>query len=264
MDLASGSRRVGAGAVAVVVLAAVAVLWRLGYIGPDATSPIVSPAPASVAVGTGRQIVAGYGMPIGAGNGNSHMINPATGDYRTVEGNLHTVSPDLRWAILSVERLGELPQVFDFWLYDTVAGRKTLHLGQLTFTHVRWSADGRWLSFARVKLLNKQDSCVDEVRFVEVETSREHKVPLPCDHGRVVPLGWTLDNSGLSFSMSVVHPTGEVTTSAGTPAVYGPHLIASDSAADARLRQLAGDGGQVFLAPAATLPAAAVAKAVPA
>jgi hypothetical protein len=259
MDPASGSRRLGAGAVAVVVLVAVAVLWRLGYIGPDETSPIVSPAPASAAGAAGPRIVAGYGMPIGYGDGNSHVINPVTGDYRAVDGNLHTVSPDLRWAVLSVERVGELPQAFDFWLYDTVTGRRTLHLGQLPFTHVNWSADGRWLSFARVKLLNKQDSCVDEVRFVEVETSREHKVPIPCEHGRIVPLGWT--DAGLSFSTTVLLPTGEMTPVVGSPVIYGPDLLGADSAA--RLRELAGDGGQVFLAPAAALPSTAAASAIP-
>jgi hypothetical protein len=259
MDLASGGRRLGAGALVAVVLAAVAVLWKLGYIGPDATSVIVSPAPASAAAaGSGPKIVAGYGLPIGFGDGDSHVINPVTGDYREVAGNLHTVSPDLRWAVVSVERVGELPQAFDFWLYDTVLGRRTLHLGQLPFSHVSWSADGRWLSFARVKLVNKQDSCVDQVRFVEVETSREHQVALDCDHGRVAPLGWTTDNVGLSFSTTVVQPTGEVINSSGMSAVYGPA-----PAAKAGLAQLAGDGAQVFLAPAAVLPAAAAAKAVP-
>lgn len=259
MDLASGSKRLGAGAVVAVVLVAVAVLWKLGYIGPDATSVIVSPAPVSAAAaGSGPKIVAGYGLPIGFGDGDSHVIDPLTGDYREVEGNLHTVSPDLHWAVVSIERPGELPQAFDFWLFDTVTGRRTLHLGQLPFSHVSWSADGRWLSFARVKLVNKQDSCVDEVRFVEVETSREHKVPLDCDYGRVAPLGWTTDNVGLSFGTTVVQPTGEVINSSGMSAVYGP-----DPAAKAGLSQLAGDGAQVFLAPAAALPEAAAAKAVP-
>ncbi|MEV4619688.1 hypothetical protein AB0J74_13380 [Asanoa sp. NPDC049573] len=262
MDLASGGRRAGAGVVVAVLLAAAAVLWRLGYIGPDATSPIVSPAPAPAVAAAGPQIVAAYGMPIGYGEVAAQVIDPTTGDYRTVAGNLHTVSPDLRWAIMSVERVGELPQLFDFWLYDTVHGRRALHLGQLPYSHVRWSADGRWLSFARVKAANKQDHCADQVRFVEVETSRETKVALECDHDRVVPLGWT--DAGLSFGTTVVRPTGEVVATPSTPAVYGPHPLAADSPADAGLRQLAGDGAQVFLAPAAALPAAAAARAVPA
>jgi hypothetical protein len=258
-------RKAAVASIAVVVLlVAIGTLWRLGVVGATSTSPVVSPAPAAspTVVGTGRQIVAGYGMPIGYGDGNSHVINPTTGEYRSVKGNLHTVSPDLRWAVLSVERIGELPQAFDFWLYDTAVGRNVKHLGKLPFTHVRWSADGKWLSFSRVKLLDKEDSCVDQVRFVEVATGGSQNVALPCAYDRVVPLGWTFDDPGLVLSATVVHPNGEVQTSLGTPALYGPHVVAPDSPSDAQFRQLVGDGGQVFLAPSSALPPAVVDKAV--
>jgi hypothetical protein len=59
----------------------------------------------------------------------------------------------------------------------------------------------------------------------------------------------------------VLLPTGEMTPVVGSPAIYGPEFLAADSAA--RLRELAGDGGQVFLAPAAALPSTAAASAIP-
>lgn len=267
MRLLSGRQATVIGIGLVVVLTAVGALWRLGLFGAPSASSIVPSAPAGLPARADgqRQIVAAYGMPIGYGDGKSHVLDPTSGEYRSVAGNLHTVSPDLRWAVLSVERIGESPQVFDFWLYDTVAGSRGKHLGRLPFTHVRWSGDGRWLSFARVKHLNKQDSCVDQVRFVEVATGRSNEVPLTCELDRVVPLGWSIDNPGLVLpagrdSFTVVSPKGEVATSTGTPAIYGPHQDVDGSfprfeLGASRVRvHLVDRVPQVFVAPASALP----------
>src|ERR1700754_5365891 len=108
-----------------VALAATGVLWRLG----TAACPVVSPAPAVSGVPFGPLVVVAYGTPIGTGDRASHVIDLATGAYRPIGGNLHAVSPDVRWAVVSVGRVGELPQAFDFWLYDLAAGRRAEQLG---------------------------------------------------------------------------------------------------------------------------------------
>ncbi|ASW56509.1 hypothetical protein CIK06_23635 [Plantactinospora sp. KBS50] len=245
--------------VAAIVIAGVVWICRRD----ESLSPIVVPvgAPSSDYFDTTtRHALVAHGSIIGGG-GDSTLIDPVSGDYRRVPGQVHTVSPDLRWAVVSVERPG-VPQRFEFWLYDMITGRRAESLGVMPFTFVRWSGDGRRMAFVDVAMVNREEHCASRVRFVDVATGAVRKVSLDCTAGRDYVVGWTRHGAiilrNADGTWVTVDDRGHVRPIDTTDAYFGPGLPGNGSAYSGELRRRVESGEQIFLAPVAELwPAAA-------
>lgn len=202
----AGGRRRRAALVALTGLATLALTgWVIaanaGLLGRE--PPILTAAPSADLV-PNSLAVAAY-TPRAAGDGSWKLINPVTGRYRDVQGNVVAVSPDLRYAVVKARKIIGVSTSLtpEFSIYASTTGKTLLRLEFPVNTQPPlWSPDGRWLAFAHARNQNRADDVTQSVSLFDVITGKITAVDIKITDQYIAAglLAWTNDSRGLIFA----------------------------------------------------------------